>query len=216
MGKIKQGILGPFSGKVGNVVGATNNGVHYMRIIPANVRDPKTTKQLAQRQRFGLMTSTLKIFRPVINIGFRKKTGNTRPSNRALSYNLKNAISGDYPDQEIDFPAFKIARGDLTTAPDLTAVSENPGEITFNWTDNSGIGSAQTDDLLTIACYDSEESHLFYRIEAALREDETVGIALPQTLAGQEVHAFAFFAAADNEDVTDSLYMGEVLIQDQP
>lgn len=215
MGKIKQGILGPFSGKVGNVVGATSNGVHYMRVIPANVRDPKTDKQLAQRQRFGLMTSTLKKFRPVVNIGFRKKTGNTSPANRALSYNLKNAITGEYPDQEIDYTAFLVARGDLTKAVALSAVSENPGEITFSWTDNSGEGSAKADDAFTVACYDPDEGNILYRIEAAVREDETVSINMPQSFQGQLVQVYAFFASEAGDDVTDSHYAGGIQIQPQ-
>lgn len=215
MGKIKNGILGPFSGKVGNVVGATNNGVHYMRVIPANVTDPKTDKQLAQRQRFGLMTSTLKVFRPIVNVGFRKRTGNTSPANRALSYNLKNAITGDYPDQEIDFQAFMVARGDLTSVPDLTAVSDNPGELTFSWTDNDGVGSAKADDALTVACYNPESGNLFYQMGAAAREDESVSINLPQTYEGQLVHIYAFFVSTGSDDVTDSQYAGEVQIQPQ-
>lgn len=216
MGKIKQGILGPFSGKVGNVVGATNNGVHYMRVIPANVQDPKTDKQLAQRQRFGLMTSTLKIFRPVVTIGYRKKTGKTTPRNRALSYNLKNAITGEYPDQDIDYQAFMVARGDLTSASDLAADSNTPGEITFSWTDNSGIGSAKADDVLYAACYAPDDGELFYQAEAATREDGSATLILPQNYQGKEVHVYAFFASAENEDVTDSIYAGEILVQDQP
>lgn len=216
MGKIKNGILGPFSGKVGNVVGATNNGVHYMRVIPANVTDPKTDKQLAQRQRFGLITSTLKTFRPVVNIGFRKKTRNTTPANRALSYNLKNAVAGDYPDLEVDFAAFMVARGDLTSAIALAAVSDNPGELVLSWTDNSGSGSAKADDVLIAACYDAETGDLFYRLEAAAREDESATLTLPQNFPGKNVHVYAFFASTESNDVTDSIYAGEIQIQDQP
>jgi len=51
MAKIAQGILGPVSGKVGNVVGGTWKGVDYVRgyIIPAN---PKSTAQTATREKF--------------------------------------------------------------------------------------------------------------------------------------------------------------------
>lgn len=213
MGKIKQGILGPFSGKVGNVVGATNNGVHYMRVIPANVKDPKTNKQLAQRQRFGLMTSTLKIFRPVVTTGYRKKIGKTTPRNRALSYNLKNAVTGDYPDQEVDFPAFMVARGDLTKASDIAAASDNPGEINISWTDNSGDGSAKADDTLFAACFDPADGELYYQSEAATRVDGSATLNLPQSFHGKNVHIYAFFASVENQDVTDSTYCGEVQVQ---
>lgn len=37
MGTIKQGILGGFSGKVGNIVGASWRGIDYIRSMPASV-----------------------------------------------------------------------------------------------------------------------------------------------------------------------------------
>jgi hypothetical protein len=37
MGKIKQGVIGGFSGMVGNVIGASRKGIAYMRIRPTSV-----------------------------------------------------------------------------------------------------------------------------------------------------------------------------------
>ena len=52
MGKIKQGILGGFRGKVGTVIGASWNGIAYMRGLPQSVKNPKTAAQQAQRAFF--------------------------------------------------------------------------------------------------------------------------------------------------------------------
>jgi hypothetical protein len=52
MGKIKQGILGGFKGKVGTVIGASWNGIAYMRGLPQSVKNPKTAAQQAQRAFF--------------------------------------------------------------------------------------------------------------------------------------------------------------------
>ena len=52
MGKIKQGILGGFKGKVGTVIGSSWNGIAYMRGLPQSQKDPKTTAQLSQRSFF--------------------------------------------------------------------------------------------------------------------------------------------------------------------
>ena len=52
MGKIKQGILGGFKGKVGTVIGASWNGIAYMRGLPQSQKDPKTAAQIAQRAFF--------------------------------------------------------------------------------------------------------------------------------------------------------------------
>ncbi|MDD4417119.1 MAG: DUF6266 family protein, partial [Proteiniphilum sp.] len=65
MGTIKQGILGGFSGKVGNIVGASWRGIDYIRSMPASVRNPRTVAQVSQRTRFALIGKMLKTFVPV-------------------------------------------------------------------------------------------------------------------------------------------------------
>ena len=52
MGKIKQGILGGFKGKVGTVIGSSWNGIAYMRGLPQSTKDCKSAAQLAQRDFF--------------------------------------------------------------------------------------------------------------------------------------------------------------------
>ena len=52
MGKIKQGILGGFKGKVGTVIGSSWNGIAYMKGLPQSQKDPKTAAQLMQRNFF--------------------------------------------------------------------------------------------------------------------------------------------------------------------
>ena len=52
MGKIKQGILGGFRGKVGTVIGASWNGISYMRGLAQSHKNPKTAAQMQQRAFF--------------------------------------------------------------------------------------------------------------------------------------------------------------------
>ena len=52
MGKIKQGILGGFKGKVGTVIGSSWNGIAYMRGHAQSVKNPKTAAQMQQRNFF--------------------------------------------------------------------------------------------------------------------------------------------------------------------
>ena len=54
MGIIKRGILGGFSGKVGNIVGTSWKGRAVIKAMPLSVANPKTTKQVNQR---GAMTN---------------------------------------------------------------------------------------------------------------------------------------------------------------
>lgn len=51
MGKYTQGILGPFSGKVGAIVGSSWKGVNYIKSLPGP-NTSNTERQQVQRSRF--------------------------------------------------------------------------------------------------------------------------------------------------------------------
>ena len=52
MGKIKQGILGGFKGKVGTVIGSSWNGIAYMKGLPQSVKKSNSAAQIMQREFF--------------------------------------------------------------------------------------------------------------------------------------------------------------------
>jgi len=116
MGIIKQGVIGAFSGKVGNVVGAMWKGIAYMRILPASVANPKTDKQLAQRDRFTTILMFLQPLTQFLRIGFKNFAVKMTAFNSAMSYNIKNAIQGTYPNFTIDYPNALVSRGNLAPA----------------------------------------------------------------------------------------------------
>lgn len=56
MGKFNQGILGGFTGKVGNVVGARSRGEWIYRSYQGVVKNPKTIAQTKQREQFRIFS----------------------------------------------------------------------------------------------------------------------------------------------------------------
>ena len=59
MGKFNQGILGGFTGKVGNVVGARSRGEWIYRAYQGVVKNPKTIAQTKQREQFRIFSQEL-------------------------------------------------------------------------------------------------------------------------------------------------------------
>ena len=59
MGKLLQGINGPFSGKVGTVVGYMWNDVAVIRVQTSKRTKPFSDKELNQQARFALMNQFL-------------------------------------------------------------------------------------------------------------------------------------------------------------
>ena len=59
MGKFNQGILGGFTGKVGNVVGARSRGQWIYRAYQGIVKNPKTASQTRQREQFKIFSQEI-------------------------------------------------------------------------------------------------------------------------------------------------------------
>ncbi len=109
MGKLLQGINGPFSGKVGPVVGYMLGNQAVMRSLPGRSKRPLTPKQIHQRKKFALMNDFLGQLQSLLNLTFANVAINMTGSNKAFSYNVMNAIRGFYPDISIDYKMVLLA-----------------------------------------------------------------------------------------------------------
>ena len=130
--------------------------------------------------------------------------------NNAVSYNLKNALTGTYPDYEVDFAKVLVSRGDLPngSAPGATA---SAGNVVFSWTDNSGTGRARATDKSLLLVYCPTLNMSIYVTEGADRSagTDTVNVS---TFSGETVHTYISFISEDGRDVASSIYTGEFTI----
>lgn len=110
MGIIKRGILGGFSGKVGNIVGTSWKGRAVIKAMPLSVANPRTTKQVNQR---GAMTNCV--------VAAKEFLGNAIPAicspfaGDMSGYNLfvKRTIKAFDVTGGFDVAKFKISEGSL-------------------------------------------------------------------------------------------------------
>ena len=153
MGTIKQGILGGFSGKVGTVIGSSWKGQAVMRGIALHIANPKTDKQIAQREKFAVVSKFLNSMAQFIRIGFKNFAIGMTQVNAAFSYNIKNATQGTYPNIAIDFPNALVSRGNLPPALNDAAASTVAATVAFTWLDNSSEAGASDTDTSLIVIY---------------------------------------------------------------
>lgn len=113
MGKIKKGILGGFSGRVGNVIGGSWKGIDYMRSEATSIADPKTPKQLAQRSKFRVAVEFAKQVVPLINIGLKQYATKRSEFNYLVSRICKDWW--DDANDNIDFSRVQLSAGSLPT-----------------------------------------------------------------------------------------------------
>lgn len=215
MGKISQGILGGFSGKVGTVIGSTWKSIHYMRAIATSVKDSRTEKQLFQRSKFLASINFLKTATPFVRIGFRNYAYRQSEFNAAMSHMLRYAVTGDGEQATIDFEKTLLAQGSLTMATDA-AVQVEAGKATFTWTDNSDTGNAAATDKVMVLAYNKDKEETVYNTAAATRADGTAELVLPASWADNALAVYLAFYSEDGQRVSNSQCLKNDAVSTQP
>ncbi|MCK9451403.1 MAG: DUF6266 family protein [Bacteroidales bacterium] len=220
MARIKKGILGGISGKVGNVVGGNWKGVDYLRSLPTEVRNANTVLQMSQRAKFRVLIKFLQPMKQLIRIGFKPAAGRITAFNAATSYNYHHALAGDHEAGfEIAFSEARLALGELESIIGLTAESTETAKLNLGWTDNSAAAGAASTDILYVAVYNPLKNHAVVRINAAERIDASAIIELPANYSGDTVHVYTGFITAEvlvgtasRDSVGESVYAGAIVI----
>lgn len=204
MGTINQGILGGFSGKVGPIVGFRWKSKYYIRARAAKVSNPRTPKQQEQRGKFATAFNFLKNIKPFVRIGYKEFTRERSAFNSAMSYMLKRAVTGDGKDVKIDFDRVLVSAGSLMPVFEGTATQDRD-KMYFDWQDNSGMGNAESADIVMLLVYNKEKETAVYDTEAALRSDRHAELSLPNDWEGDEQVAYLSFCSADGSCVSNSV-----------
>ena len=210
MGTIKQGILGGFSGKVGTVIGSSWKGISYMRGQAQHVKNPRSAGQVNQRTKFNLVLNFLQPNVPYIRIGYKSMAAKQTEFNAAMSYILKNAVTGSYPNYALDYTNVMVSTGGLTQVNDAAAswvAASN--KLTFTWTDNSGVGNALATDKAMPFIYNKTKNETIYNTAGATRTTHTMDVTVPNNWAGDKVEVYLGMVSEDGTLVADSIYLGE-------
>ena len=203
MGIISQGILGGFSGKVGNIIGATWKGISYIRIKPVSVANPRTEGQVNQRNKFSATLAFLQPSLAFLKVGYKFYASKQSAFNAAMSYVIQNAMTGTAPNFTVDYANALVSRGKLEGTLGGDA-SEATGTVTVTWTDNSANGNARPDDKVMLLVYNATTGESKVVLEdPATREDGTITTAVTAT-SGDILQVYLAFQAADGSMVSDS------------
>ncbi|QQX76401.1 MULTISPECIES: DUF6266 family protein [Aequorivita] len=212
MGTYNKGILGPFRGKVGPVIGYSWRGKDLMRGLPKESTVAATKAQLEQRAKFGTVIKFLTPIKGILSAYFGKEQKAKSPFNLATGYHLNEALLPG-PDDTwlIDYPKVLISRGDLRGV-DNPQLAVEGGLINLTWTDNSGLGSADATDLLIAVVYCTEMNEFVQFNPAATRADAVVQLAIPAYLSGSLAEVWVTFATAEGNLAAVSSYAGAVTV----
>lgn len=206
MGKIKQGILGGFSGKVGPVIGSSWKGKAYMKGIALSFNDANTLEQQVQRQKFSLTVGFVYTLKSFILMTFRSVAEGMTELNAAVSYNIQHAISGAFPNQTVDYSKALVGDGPIDNVYNPQMAFEE-GALQFMWTDNSGIGNAEMNDNIYVVAYNPDK-HAAVQNLLGPRNSRTGSLATPASWADDTVHVWT--VAMRSNTSGRSTYLGSI------
>lgn len=208
MGTITKGILGGFSGTVGTVIGGSWKGIDYMRSQSGRRTATSTQKQLEQRLKFGLISRFQQPLNGLLNESFASYAVRMTGANSALSYNLRNAVAGTYPDYEVNYSMALVSRGDLPNVLTPTAGVTGGNTISYAWTNNAGTGKAADGDKAVLVVYCAAKQNCIY-LESGERADQAASINV-SGFVGEVVETWIAFFSADGEETSNSIYTGQI------
>jgi hypothetical protein len=212
MAIIRESPLGVISGKLGQIVGATWKGISILRVLAGSVANPQTDAQLAQRQKFSVTMHFLQPLSEFLQTGFRSYAVKQTGINAAMSYNIKNALTGTYPNIAIDYPNALVSRGNLAGVLNQVASSTVAGTVKFDWEDNSGeIGASALDKTLLVV-YNPTQNQAVTVNELAERADGTQTVTVPDSFSGDLVQCYMAYITADGVTVSNSAFAGAVTV----
>ncbi len=220
MAKFKNGILGGFNGKVGNIVGSSWKGITYMRAKPGKSNKKASEKQIKQRAKFLFAANFMQALYPIIQVGFRKMEIHKSAKNAAMSELLNYTIEGEYPDYGVNFRNLKLSKGSLDIPQNCT-VALQEGRVVFNWSMDSGSEDTEEVDKHLLAL--SKDKMILvtlangytptYTLHKYVRLDLSGDLGLPNAPSGTEVHCYLACASSnENRTVSNTVYAGSVVI----
>jgi len=201
------GINGPFSGKVGSIVGYNLNGQQVMRSVGRRIR-PFTPLELLNQAKMKVVSEFLAPIKPFIKFGYQREAP---PGSRvgafqlAQSYVRKNAIDFEGEDKPFVNPAkVLISQGPLEPPLNGTAVYED-NRLTVRWEQS---GRAWRGDRLVLLLYDGRHFRYFREAGAERQEGREILEIDQLRRIKKPVHVYAAFWSPMPDTISDSVHCG--------
>lgn len=212
MGRMQRGILGGFVGKVGTVIGSQRNGMDIISSLPKKSSKAATQDQKDVRNKFGMAIAFMQPINQVLRLGFKSSDPRLSPINLAVSYFIKNAITGATDAYEIDYPNVLISKGELSPGWNTLATATDPQEVKIGWTNTTSSGLAQPDDEVLAVVYNASKGQHLMAIGGIMRSAGELVLEMPLDYTGDVVHSWLAFISKDKKLKSTSSYAGLVTI----
>jgi hypothetical protein len=194
MATYKNGLLGGFKGKLGNMVGSSWKGIPVIRRAPGPRKTPPTILQLQQQERFKLLAQFFGPLKGLLNETFKNSAKHMSCLNKAISEN-KEIITGEYPDFRIDYARVVLCRYAVPANETTLVACISPGILRFSWENDKGTNRTGIPNLHFIAAYCGELKRWIYNMFPNVENDGSSHLDLAE-FSGYTVQTYIGFKPA--------------------
>lgn len=216
MAKFNKGILGPFSGKVGTVVGSTWKGRWVMRSRPTHSSNTPSPAQQHQRAVFGLCGTFARALNSALNVGMANvaRQAQITAINACVGINTTNgAVLGTGTNVSLDYTRAVIAQGSGVMVHNPSVMQGTGHTINVSWMDNTGVSpETLSSDSVCVAFYNPARTSAVSDVRSFTRLDCSATLAYPELWAGEEVHVYMFTTNISGKIVSDSQHVASITV----
>lgn len=211
MAKAPQGLFGPLTGKIGNVVCYILNGEPVIRSRPRKRKGKKTLKEKTNTTKFGGVQIWMKPLKDFVRVGFKGYGTKTGGFKAAVSYALLHAVDGEYPNQYVNPEKVSVSGGELDFPVTCGMFLDADLKLGFTWDAGTATGVNPYDQAMLLA-YCTENKWVVSKVTGAFRMDGADFLQLFPEKEVQEYHVYLGFVAQDRSRQANSRYLGKVLV----
>lgn len=211
MATTNTGLLGAFIGTLGPVTGYMRNGKNVLRTSSSSVKNQRTPLQLAQREKIRICNQFTKAFKGTgfFNTSFPAYGHTGTGFNRITGALMSRALTGVYPNIQLNYQQVLISKGRLPGAQNVRAVKKANNTLQFSFADNSTDGIASPDDTVILVAYAPGLQHAVFTLHGGFRKD-TKAVLNVTALKGHTVETWIGFLSRDEKDASDSVWSGSM------
>jgi hypothetical protein len=206
MAKSDNLLLMGIRGRIGNIVGYTWRGKTVIRRVPGPRKNPPTSLQRQQQEKFKLLMHFLKPLKGIFDISFKPTAKRMSCLNKAVSEN-KSAITGEYPELRIAYSRVVLS-ADHRPAEGVANISAfGSGILRFSWDHRLLTEFDRKSDLLFVAVYCEALNKWNIQLIPKVEEEGIYDLNI-ESFVGYNVYAYMGFKPFVRRPC--SFYLGEI------
>jgi len=190
----------------------TKRDIGFLKLLDRGSYTRATMLQLDQRDKLRKIIDFFEIVFYLINACYQYVKKRKVKAGKAAVENLANALTGEFPDVNLDYSKVSILDGSLASPCGTMYQNYGSGKLSFSWSSCTQSNSNQSDELMGMIYCPAKHEFWGEQNLGITRADGFCTIYVPVEFTGKEVHVWLAYRSADGRHNSNSSYMGKVLI----